>query len=509
MPTSLLESQPNTHRPRVEHAPPAIGTFGPEAAEIMQRAGKPLDQWQADAVDILCSFTSYMRWACVEYCEMCPRQNGKGAILEARVLLGFLVLGERLILWSAHEYKTALEAFSRLQDLLFAIGNKINEFLVEVPSDDGPIPIKIITSHGKEGFHRLDNGQRIKFVARTAGSGRGMSGDLVIIDEAYAYTAAQQEAQTPVILARPNPQIIYTSTPPLTGDSGEVLYALAERADTGDPTLGYRDWGIAGTLDELEKIDLHDLTLRERANPSMPGRLTHAKIDVVQRSMRTSRGRGYARECLGVWPRKRKGVGTLDLAKWGKLADPTSRRLGDIALAFDISPHREYAAIGLYGLRADGLGHMQVLDYRPGTEWLVPRLTELRLALDPLVVIAGTASAKSMATALKDAGLVAPTDVDHPERGCLWVASYTDIAAATSRMLDTVNQGTARHQGQEELDDSVRVAKTRQSGDAVTWTKRDSEGDLTALVGITLAAWAFETIGPRVLLDYELLDSLG
>jgi hypothetical protein len=133
----------------------------------------------------------------------------------------------------------------------------------------------------------------------------------------------------------------------------------------------------------------------------------------------------------------------------------------------------------------------------------------LRLALDPLVVVAGTSSAKSMATELKNSGLKAPDDTAEPHRGCLWVASYTDISAATSRMLDTVNQGTARHQGQDVLDDAARVAKTRVSGDSVTWTKKDSTGDVTALVSVTLAAWGFENIGPRVLMDYELLDSIG
>lgn len=478
----------------------------------MRRAGKPLDPWQADSVEILCSFTSDLKWACVEYCEMVPRQNGKGAILEARVLLGFLALNEKLILWSAHEYKTALEAFNRLQELFFALGTKINDFLVEIPSDDGPIPIKIITSHGKEGFRRLDTNQRIKFVARTKGSGRGMTGDLVIIDEAYAYTAEQQEAQTPVILARPNPQIVYASTPPLTGDTGEVLYALQERAEIGDETLGYRDWGLAGTLEELDLIDLDNRDLWDRVNPSVSvGRLTMAKIAVAKRSMRTSRGRGFARECLGVWPRKRKGVGSLDLKKWEAIGDVDSRRHGDVALAFDIAPDRSHAAIGLYGLRADGLGHMQVLDYRPGTAWLIPRLTELRLLLDPLVVVAGALSVKSMNTELLNSGVTAPENVTAPHRGCLWVMSFTEMSAATSRLIDTVNQGTARHQHQDALTDSVRVAKTRQSGDGVTWTKRISEleGDITPLVTVTQAEWGFEDIGPRVLADYEVLDSIG
>jgi hypothetical protein len=476
----------------------------------MARAGKPLDGWQADGVDILCSFTSDLKWAAVEYCEMCPRQNGKGVILEARVLLGFLLLGERLILWSAHEYRTALEAFNRIQDLLFALGNKINDYLVEVPSDEGVIPIKIITTNGKEGFRRLDTGQRIKFVARTKGSGRGLSGDLVIIDEAYAYTAEQQEAQTPVILARPNPQIVYTSSPPLSGDTGDVLYALRDRAEAKDPTLGYRDWGLGGSLEELEKVDLDNQKLWTAVNPGTHnGRLTVAKIKVVQRSMRASRGRGFGRECLGIWPRRKKGVGVLDLVKWGKLGDPDSRRHGDVALAIDIAPDRSYAAIGLYGLRADGLGHLRVVDYRPGTDWLVPRLTELAKALSPLVIVAGTSTAKSMNTELTAAKFERPEDPREPHRGCLWVVSYLEMSAATGRLIDAVNQGTFRHLEQDVLDDAAKIAKTRTNGESVTWTKKAEDGDVIPLSAAGLAMWGFEDVGPKILADYDLLDSIG
>lgn len=511
MPTSLLESPSVSVKPRVEHAPPAVGTLGPFAAELMAKAGKPLDDWQADALNVMCSITPERTWACVEYVEMCPRQNGKGAILEARVLLGFLGLKEKLILWSAHEYKAALEAFERIRELFFSLGRKINDYLVEIPSTEGVIPIKIITAHGKEGFRRLDNNQRIKFIARSKGSGRSMSGDLVIIDEAYAYTAEQQEAQTPVILARPNPQIIYTSSPPLSGETGDALYALRERAESKDSTLGYRDWGIGGSLEELEKIDLDDERLHAAANPGVHvGRLTLGKIKVVKQSMRASRGRGFARECLGVWPRRKKGVGTLDLVKWAKLGDPDSRRQGDVALAIDIAPDRSYAAIGLYGLRGDGLGHLKIVDYRPGVAWLVPRLKELCTALNPLVVVVGRLTAKSIDTELKEAKFAPPADPNEPTRGCLWVVSYTEMTAATGRLIDKVTEGTFRHTQQEPLDDAAQIAKTRTSGESVTWVKKSEDGDVTPLTVGGLAMWGFEDVGPRVVLsEYDVLDSIG
>jgi hypothetical protein len=47
-----------------------------------------------------------------------PRQNGKGGIIEARELWGLFIGGEKLILHSAHEFKTAKEAMRRIEELL-------------------------------------------------------------------------------------------------------------------------------------------------------------------------------------------------------------------------------------------------------------------------------------------------------------------------------------------------------------------------------------------------------
>jgi hypothetical protein len=44
-----------------------------------------------------------------------PRQNGKGEVLMARELFGLFELGERLIIHTAHEFKTSAEHFHRLE----------------------------------------------------------------------------------------------------------------------------------------------------------------------------------------------------------------------------------------------------------------------------------------------------------------------------------------------------------------------------------------------------------
>jgi hypothetical protein len=108
------------------------------------------------------------------------RQNGKGSLFEARELAGLFLLGERLIMHSAHEYKTAAEGFLRIRGLI-----DDTDWLRKRVK-------RIRTSHGEEGVelygtgrNRMTGGQRLRFVARSAGSGRGFSGDCVILDEAY------------------------------------------------------------------------------------------------------------------------------------------------------------------------------------------------------------------------------------------------------------------------------------------------------------------------------------
>ena len=59
------------------------------------------------------------KWAAFEVGLIVARQNGKGTVLEALELAAlFLFPDVRLILHSAHEFKTAQEAFLRVRALI-------------------------------------------------------------------------------------------------------------------------------------------------------------------------------------------------------------------------------------------------------------------------------------------------------------------------------------------------------------------------------------------------------
>lgn len=512
----MLTSPPSVLRgaryPRVDVRPPTVDTLGDLAAELMAAAGKPLEPWQRDSVDLLMARRADGKWACYEYAEWVARQNGKGAIAEARVLYGLLQTDEELLIWSAHEYKTAMEAFRRMRTLIRRLGTPLNDTLVDL---GGNVLIKISNTNGEEGFERLDTEQRIKFVARSKSSGRGFSGDFNLIDEAFAYTPDQQDALMPTLIARPNAQIAYFSSPPLTGDTGEVMFTLKKRAEAGgDDSLGYRDWGIKGHLDDRGKLNLDDRELWTQPNPGLGlGRVTEETVMRLRRAMRSKEGLGFAREVLGMWPRVREGGGAIDPLQWAKLLDAGSKRAGDVALAADIAPQRDYAAIAVYGLRAPGdhcdhgpacVGHWQIVDYRPGTDWIVDRTAEWKSALDPIGIAMGRATGDSLKVELAKVGIKPPEDADKPARGDLAITTASQMTAATGQALDAIRQATVHHIGQRELDAAITGAKTRELGDSVAWSRKDADADISPLVGISLARWLYGAWAHLVDIDEEV-----
>ncbi|HEY9414040.1 MAG TPA: hypothetical protein VIQ30_04710 [Pseudonocardia sp.] len=497
----LLTSPPASLRgaaaPRVDTHPAYVDTFGPDAVELMARCGQIMDRWQADALDVMLGIRPDGKWACFEYAEWCPRQNGKGGILEARVMAGLFLLGERLIMWSAHEYKTAMEAFRRVVWLLGQLGERISDTLYEV---DGSL-VKVNNTNGEEGLERLDTGQRLKFIARSKGSGRGFSGDVNVIDESFAYTSTHQGALMPTMSARPNPQIIYASSPPLTGETGEVMFALRLRGDASAPrpkdtpdwsqddALGYRDWGLGGDLDNLATMDLGDLALAARSNPALGIRIS---AEHVARESRAMDPVDYARERLGIWPRW-TGDGVpkwqvISEAHWLAAHDPGSRLDGRPAFGVYVPPDRSYAAIGISGASILGGRHIEVagrdgvLDYRPGTRWVVARLRELERHKPSVLVI----DDKALADEAEAAGLTVhragPADM---VTGCQLL--YDGIAGEDATGRDVV------HIGQSELTDAVEGAVKRDVGGSWAWARRDLAVDVTPLAAVSLALFGHST----------------
>lgn len=490
-----------SRKPRVDVIPPSLFSVGDLAIEYCRRAGLELDWWQQEALMALLAVRADGKWVCREYCEMVPRQNGKGALLEARALAGFFLLGEELITWTAHEFKTTNIAFRRMRRHIKKLGKKVgdNESLYDV---DGVL-VRIYNSTSNKGFERLDTEAELKFIARSKDSGRGFTGDLVIIDEAYAYTDDQHAALLPTQRALPNPQIVYTSTPPLSGSTGEVLYRLRARAEAGKSArLGYRDWGLAGDLEDAlaamndprrvsERIDINNPEVIASCNPAYGIRITAESTSEEMESLSLEKA---LRELFGLWPRPlSKTGGVLPRVKWDACLDTSSEAMADgVAVAVDASPGLVSASIGMVGAREDGKRHWQMLEHNTGTWWVVDKLKALRadgvdfdrVGVDP------SAPAGALIPDLKAAGF----EVEE--------VSGQKLAQAWGAFTTAVLEGEGRHIGQPLLDAALRDCKTGPSGDADKFSRKRSDGDISPLVAVTIADYVHRTAAPEVVQQF-------
>jgi hypothetical protein len=177
LPGELRGSQ----QPTVLVAPEGTSSAGREAVELARSAGLLLDPWQELALEASLTEQADGRWAALEVGLIVPRQNGKGAVLEARELAGLFLFGDELILHSSHEFKTSQEAFRRILAL------------VQNTPELERLVMRVRTAHGEEGIE-LKSGARLRFVARSSGSARGFSGSLIVLDEAYNLPAAAMAA---------------------------------------------------------------------------------------------------------------------------------------------------------------------------------------------------------------------------------------------------------------------------------------------------------------------------
>jgi phage terminase large subunit-like protein len=265
--------------PRLCSLPPGgSGESGDRAVELARMAGLELDPWQEL---VLRSGLRRRggRWAAFEVCLIVARQNGKGAVLEALELAAlFLFPDVRLILHSAHEFKTAAEAFRRIRALV----EDHPDFTAQVE--------RVRTAAGAEAIE-LKDGKRLRFVARSGGSGRGFTSDLVILDEAYELGDTEMAALLPTLSARPDPQVWYTSSAG-SQKSTQLGRVRARGVRGGDPSLAFLEWSADDAV-----YDPADPACWAQANPGMGIRIDR---EYIEREFAALGPEAFARERLSV-----------------------------------------------------------------------------------------------------------------------------------------------------------------------------------------------------------------
>jgi hypothetical protein len=431
------------------------------------------------ALDLAFALDANNRSVALELAMIACRQNIKTAFFKMCALGWLFITDQNLIVWSAHEFPTATEAHRDLADLIDgcdALRRRVK---------------RIYYGNGDQSFEML-SGQRMEFKARTRTGGRGLSGDKVVLDEAFALQPAHMGALFPIMSAKSmhgDPQLFYGSSAGL--EDSVVLRGVRDRGRAGDPGLIYVEWtdDLPGECREPScdhKVDregcrLDDVRRIARANPALGRRIS---LEHIQKERRAMPPAEFARERLGWWDEDPFEGGAFPDGAWEKAKTTGQFDNGPVVFAVEVAPDRDWASIAACGTDLDGKMLVDVIDYRPETGWIGARLTEL-------VTEHGTAAVVVQKSS--PAGSLIP---DMLARQVQVIQVQTqEYTQACGAFYDGVVTGELRHLNQSELNYSVRGVRKRASADASAWDRRKSDLDISPLVAVTLAAWGFKAHG--------------
>jgi len=489
--TQLIGAQ----RPRIDHAPEHVRSRGLEAIELAAMAGLVLDEWQEYILTQSLGETAEGEWSARKIGLMISRQNGKGALLEARELAGLFLLEEPMIVHTAHLQDTASSHFRRLVDRI-----------KNTPALDRRLakPGGILRGHGTESITLERNPvtgvqPRLEVRTRTGSGGLGFSINCLVFDEAMIISDPMHQALLPTLSAQKNMQMWYTGSAADEANPSHQGVPFARVREQGlrrSPGMAWFEWSL--DLDDPDKVTLADITSEDLAatNPGLGIRISEEYIHEEEMPGLGARGSAVQRLGVGLWPRT-DGLDDIVLTPemWGRCQDGSSAISGALCLNLDVAPDRSRAAIGVAGLREDRMSHVEVIEAKRGTGWCVDRLVEVVERQRPFaVIIDGGSSAYSLVpdliAALKKKELLSGL-----HEGEITVIGAREHAQACGMIFDAVEQLTLRHLGQLELSEATRGAVKRPLGESWAWSRKNSGVDISPLVSITLALWGLQTFG--------------
>ncbi|GGT43416.1 terminase [Streptomyces purpureus] len=478
---------------------PGFATLGGKAARVMTRLGFEPMPWQRYVLDVALEIDPETGvFAYREVGLSVPRQQGK-----TQQILALMV--HRIMAWERQNVTYAA------QNRTMAKKRWEDEFLATLDGSSLFGKYRPRKTTGNEAIIWGSTRSLLGITSNTEKAGHGPPLDLGVIDEAFAAEDDRlEQAFSPAMLTKPMAQLWWASA----GGTEKSVWLNKKRAagrrhieelwETGvHPSVAYFEWFAPDSMDRSDPA-----TWRATL-PALGHTVTEAVIQAELDKLDPGEfDRAYLNRTRKASPPDDPNV---PKKVWPGLADEKSRPPADeVAFAIDVSQDRKHAAIGVAMRRRDGRVHMELVDRRPGTDWVVPAVSKLVRLWRPLVVAVASsgAPAGSLIDDLVAAGITVPEDKQHPHRGHLVVMRAGDMTEACGQLADALNQGTVRHLDQTPLTAAVNGARTRRVGDAWVLDRTASLVDVAPLIAVTEARWALLTRGPAVLDDYDVLNSV-
>lgn len=409
------------------------------------------------------------------------RQSGKSTLSQILALWFMYVYGFDLVLGTAQDLDTAEEVWQGAVDLV-----------TEVDLEDSPVRPDLfelykrtVMVNGKKSLE-LTTGARYKAKAAGRRSGRGLSGDLVLLDELREHQSWDAwGAITKTTMARDEAMVWALSN---AGDSLSVVLTYLRKmahAAIGDPD------GINGGSNPADlivaEVDVEDLEINQdddslgifewsappgcdiwdrdgwaQANPSLGYKISER---TVASAAKTDPDGIFRTEVLCQWVQN-VTPSAIDPEAWGVLSDPSVAYGQSPVYAVATSPDRTWTALAAAWRRPDGRAHVVLLDYKPGTDWVAAAVAERRASRAGRVHV-DTASRGLVLGAEEPSGQVQ--------------------AQAHNALWDAVAAAQITNGGESAMSVAVRASRWKPQGDTRVLDRKGT-ADISPIVAASLAA---------------------
>ena len=428
--------------------------------------------WQRFVLDRACRTAAGERWAIRTVLTIVARQNGKSLVTAVRILAGMWLWGERLIIAAAQNRDVSIESW---------------KLTTEIALDAGLPVTNVLRTTGREELQitRPDGHvARYKVVSSTPGGGRGLSADLVVLDELREYKDwASYAALDKTRRARPSSQLWTIST---EGDHTSVVLDNLQAA--GRLAAGSREKGPLGYFEWSAPADAarEDRAGWAAANPALGHTLDEATIEA---ELATDPAAVFETEVLC---RRVTAVASwLPAGRWDDCTEPTATVPDDatgVCFAADAGPELRQVSIVAAWRRPDGRVHVEALQTFLGpsaTLQCEKRLTELVARWRPArLAVLKRGPIEALVTRVAAAAVA---DVDQ----LLETVTYTDLERAALAVYEAVIARRIVHPPDPMLADQLAAAQPGEPG-TMALRRRNPSIDIEAAVAAVIAVWAVD-----------------
>jgi len=450
---------------------PAYPTRGGVAAKLARAMGRPFLPWQRFVADVALEYDPDTGlWVHDDVVLVVPRQAGKTTLIGAVMHVIALLRPNARIWFTMQTGKDASDWF-RL------------EHVPALAPFKGYFHPRM--SGGSESVQWNHNGSLVRVFPPQRDALHSKQSDLVVLDEAWAHDVIRGDdllqAIGPTQATRtkhlPGAQVWTTSA---AGDhtSGYLIKRLrAARASlaAGNHRGVLIEYGLPLDADTTELDDDQVVAAVADVHPAVGLLIDASYLDAeLNRMGRDGFLRAYG--CVQVMPADEL-LSSIDPKAWAAIAHHKPIPDDDVVLTFapDITPDRSMSTI----VAATRGGILEVVESRPGTEWMSARLIDLTVRWRGHMVVD-----KYGATAN-----VADDVVRNRQERRMIVPSTNDVVVASQGFYDDVLSRSVRVRPHPDLDAAAHTATTRRVGDGWAWDRRKGGPPVAPLVAASLAWW--------------------